>query len=171
MKKLIILTSVVVLAGFANAASVQWNSGLFTEGFVGPDGNSLKNSTAYTMVVSFYSDSKGNTTLTTSQQTKAKPNGAYNNTTADVFNSGVTYYVSAILSATDGSSSLKSGIASFTMPDTGNGNLNFQSGSGFDTTSKKWASGGWESQSVPEPTSALLMLFGFAGLALKRKNA
>ena len=42
----------------------------------------------------------------------------------------------------------------------------------FDDYSPDWCSAtGWTTYSVPEPTSALLMLLGMAGLALKRKVA
>lgn len=55
----------------------------------------------------------------------------------------------------------------------------FNALSGTETASLKWgtqstasqASGAWSSVNVPEPTSAMLLLFGFAGLALKRKNS
>lgn len=169
MKKLIMLVGVMVLAGIANAASVKWNTGAFTAGFADKDGNSLANSTAYSIIVSFYSDAKGSSLVTSSTQTKAKGNGAYNaqtDSTVYDFTAGTTYYASAIIS--DGSNELKSNLASFTMPDTGDANINFTLGTGFDTVANQWSSSGW--QSVPEPTSALLMLLGFAGLTLKRKT-
>lgn len=169
MKKLLTLVGAALMVGCVHAASVQWNSGLYSEGFVGPDGNSLARSTAYTMVVSFYSDAAGTDLLATSTMASARPNGAYNAKTDDVFANKSTYYVSAVIKANDGSASWEAALASFTLGDTGDATLNFTSGAGFDVAGQKWSDAGW--QSVPEPTSGLLMLLGVAGLALKRRRA
>ena len=85
MKKLLTIAGAVLVAGFANAAAVSWNSGTYSAGFVDPDGNSLANSTAYTMVVSFYSDAACQNLVTTSTATSAKGNGAFNAKTGSVF--------------------------------------------------------------------------------------
>lgn len=172
MKKLLTLIGASLAIGFAHAASVSWNSGIYSAGFKGPDGSSLANSVAYTMIVTFYSDAAGANVLDTSTATLARPNGAYNSSSADVFTAATTYYVSAIIKANDGSATWKTDIASFTTPDNGNASINFTTGVGFDTASQKWASGGWETGGdVPEPTSGLLVLVGLAGLALRRKRA
>lgn len=176
MKKILVIAGAVLMASFANAAAVSWNSGVYTAGFVGPDGATLAKSTDYTMVVSFYSDA-GTTLVTESTVTTAKANGAYNTKTDDLFTNGKTYYVSAILKANDGTVQRIADLASFTLGDTGDGNINFTTGAGFDTASNKW--GAWEtvgggdtpSGDVPEPTSGLLLLVGAAALALKRKVA
>ena len=175
MKKLLVIAGAVLMASFANAAAVSWNSGVYTAGFVGPDGATLAKSTDYTMVVSFYSDA-GTTLLTESTVTAAKANGAYNAKTGDLFTNGKTYYVSAILKANDGTVQRLADLSSFTLGDTGDATINFTTGAGFDTASNKW--GAWEtvggdtpSGDVPEPTSGLLLLVGAAALALKRKVA
>jgi len=49
-------------------------------------------------------------------------------------------------------------------------NNSSRNGFEFDAMSSTAASSGWVPVSVPEPTSAMLLLFGFAGLALKRKR-
>ena len=172
MKKLVTIAGAVLLAGFANAAAVSWNSGTYSNGFVGPDGNSLASSTAYTMLVTFYSDAAGTTKVTESTVTSAKPNGAYTAKTGDVFDSDKTYYVTAILKANDNSASLELPMASFTTPGTGDGSVNFTTGAGFDSASYKWTpSSGWAtSGGVPEPTSGLLLLVGAGMLALRRKQ-
>lgn len=169
MKKLVMFVGAALLAGFAQAAAVSWNSGLASAGFVGPDGNSLANSTAYTMIVTFYSDAAGTDVLATSTVNKAKPNGSFNTKTDDLFANGSTYYVSAVIKANDGSATWEAALSSFTVGATGDATINFTTGSGFDTAGQKWASDGW--QNVPEPTSGLLTLLGLAGLALRRKRA
>lgn len=177
MKKLLVIAGAVLMAGFANAAAVSWNSGGYSAGFVGPTGATLANSADYTLVVSFYSDAAGTTLVTESTVTKAKANGAYNTKTDDLFTNGKTYYVSAILKANDGTVQRIADLASFTLGDTGDGTINFTTGAGFDDASSKW--GAWEtvgggdtpSGDVPEPTSGLLLLVGAAGLALRRRRA
>ena len=49
------------------------------------------------------------------------------------------------------------------------GLANLIGGATTGTTATAWVSA--SGSSVPEPTSAMLLLLGFAGLALKRKNA
>lgn len=169
MKKLVMFVGAALLTGFAQAAAVSWNSGLAAAGFVGPDGNSLANSTAYTMIVTFYSDAAGTDVLATSTVNKAKPNGSFNTKTGDLFANDSTYYVSAVIKANDGSVTWEAALSSFTVGATGDATLNFTTGSGFDTVGQKWASDGW--QNAPEPTSGLLTLLGLAGLALRRKRA
>ena len=51
------------------------------------------------------------------------------------------------------------------------GQQNAYSSVGFTDASKGYSGAGWYAQSVPEPTSGLLLLLGMAGLALKRKRA
>lgn len=172
MKKLLTLIGASLAIGFAHAAAVSWNSGTFANGFKGPDGNTLASSTAYTMIVTFYSDAAGNTVVgSESTVASAKPNGAYTAKTGDVFAAETTYYVKALIKANDGSATWETAIASFTTAATGDVTINFTTGSGFDTVSQKWASGGWETGgSVPEPTSGLLVALGLAGLALRRKR-
>ena len=155
MKKMVIIIGAAMLAGVANAAAVQWNSGTFANGFKGPDGATLASSTAYTMIVSFYSDAAGTTLLTTSTATSARPNGAFTATTTySDFAANTTYYASAIIKANDGSASWEAGTAAFAMPANGNTSINFTTGAGFADTSAKWASGGWETTAVPEPTTS-----------------
>ena len=61
--------------------------------------------------------------------------------------------------------------ANYTAVGTGTvnfGNQNDYSSVGFKDITKGYDGAGWYAQSVPEPTSGLLMLLGMAGLALRR---
>ena len=164
----------VALAASAQAAAVAWNSGTNSNGFKDPTSTTLKNSTAYTMIVTFWD---GTTELGTSSDTTASSLGAYTGTYDGYdFAADKTYYASAIISANDGSYTRTAEKAAFTIPgNNSDASINFYTGAGFDASGIKWgdwtaaSSGGGES--VPEPTSGLLMLIGVAGLALRRKRA
>ena len=166
----------VVLATSAQAAAVAWSSGSNSNGFKDPTGTTLKNSAAYTMIVTFWD---GTTELGTSSDTTASSLGAYTGTFSGYdFAADKTYYASAIISANDGSYTRSADKAAFTIPgDNSDASINFFTGSGFDTAGVKW--GDWAAapapgpgpEDVPEPTSGLRMLFGAAGLALRRQRA
>ena len=176
MRKIMCVLGAVALAASAHAAAVIWNSGTNSNGFKDPDGNSLKNSDLYTMVVTFY-DTDGTTVLGTASDNKASTTGAYNGT-YDGYNfvADKTYYASAIISANDGSFTREAGIGNFTIPSDGSdASINFTTGAGFVSASPKWGStwtdtSGGGSGGVPEPTSGLLLLVGGAMLALRRKQ-
>ena len=185
MKKLLITTALGLVASFVNAASVAWSSGTFDNGFTDHTGTSLASSTAYTMTVFFYSDSEGKNSVavTGNSAGTGQPNGRYYAKTSDSFANStasetMTYYVKAIISGKDGTGAdyyREAALASFTTGTSGDVNLNFMTGAGFDTESIKW--GDWKAgtgpgpEPIPEPSSALLVLLGMAGLALKRKRA
>ena len=177
MKKIMCVLGAVALAASAHAAAVAWNSGSNSNGFKDPDGNSLKSSTLYTMIVTFY-DTDGTTVLGTQSDNTASGTGAYSGTYSGYdFVADKTYYASAIISANDGSFTREAGIGSFAIPSDGsNASINFTTGAGFETASQKWGttwtdtSGGGGSGGVPEPTSGLLLLVGGAMLALRRKQ-
>lgn len=170
MKNLIFSFAVGLMVFASNAAAVEWNSGAFASGFAGPDDKSLGNSEAFVMNIYFYSDDAGKTLITQDSVAKAKPNGAYNNTTTyEDFAADTTYYMKAIISGTidETTWTREAALASFTMPGQGKQSINLIAGTNFDVSGNKW--GEWTS--APEPTSGLLVLMGLAGLMLRRKHA
>ena len=105
MKKLMTIIGAVVLATSAQAAAVAWSSGSNSNGFKDPTGTTLKNSAAYTMIVTFWD---GTTELGTSSDTTASSLGAYTGTFSGYdFAADKTYYASAIISANDGSTRVR----------------------------------------------------------------
>ena len=94
---------------------------------------------------------------------------------------GTTYYAKLVVEAFNSTSgdllsSVESSLVSFTGASDAleAPSINFYSGVGINETKPAGDHGfmsadGW--QSVPEPTSGLLLLLGVAGLALKRKRA
>ncbi len=171
MNKIAIAMAVSAFAIVANAASVKWNTGTYSNGFADPDGKSLANSTLYTATVYIYSDAAGNTLLDTTSSTKAVASGAFTGTSGDVLAFNTTYYLKAIVTLnSDPSVKIETdGLVSFTTPGTGTPTLNLYTGANFTNSGSQWSASGWSS--VPEPTSGLLLLLGMAGLALKRKQA
>ena len=89
---------------------------------------------------------------------------------------GTTYYAQLVLEFTPtGSDSAVTTLTTDRFAFTGysdaakDPSISFANGSGFDVTGSKLPAEGW--QSVPEPTSGLLLLLGVAGLALRRRRA
>ena len=171
MKKLITACAAVMMAVVANAAAVSWNSGTYAQGFTNPDGEKMTTAMNFDLVVSVFSDAAG-TTLVTSKNSKtvSAMTGAISAVTDDVLDGDKTYYIQAVIS--DGTNASTTDIYAFTTPTTGNAIVNFTTGGGLTgATGNTWGAWGPAGTPEPEPTSALMMLFGLAGLALRRKRA
>ena len=171
MKKLVTACAAIMMVVAANAAAVAWNSGTYAQGFANPSGEKMTSAMNFDMVVSVFSDSAGSTLVTSSNsKTVNGMTGAISTSTADVLASDKTYYIQATIS--DGTKVSTTDIYAFTTPTTGDAIVNFATGGGLTgATGNTW--GAWQDAGTPEPepTSALMMLFGLAGLALRRKCA
>ena len=169
MKKIMFALAVAVIAGFAQAAQVKWNTGSAANGFVDENGNSLANSTLYTLTVTLW-DAAGTTQLDTMSVDTANAMGAYSGTFSYAAAASTTYQLSAVLAKKDRTATLEMDKAAFSTPASGAKTLTIQTGANFATTGGKWAAGGWETSGTPEPSSALLLLVGAGMLALRRKQ-
>ena len=189
MKKLIIAVAAVAMGIAANAASYSWSAtaGRLMNGTGGSgSANYITSGTAYllftdvmtqtALVTAYASDAAGAASTVAAKALSTGSIGAdarisdgaefsYDTTAAQtayfvVFN-GDKMYVS--MEAEAGYAAVgATGIEFESL--TASSKLAFDSASGYSAA-------GWYTQSVPEPTSGLLMLLGMAGLALKRKRA
>ena len=187
MKKLIIALSILAGVCSANAAQVKWSASNLFSGYTVTEGTTT---TKYTGTVylfdaatisqnalfeavqadatSFTTKSIGSATMTTA--------GVVPSTTTTYGAAGTSYdlyfavlvddslYLSNIKSVTTSGSETVATTVAF-----GTQNNNSTTFSATAASSSYVGAGHW--QSVPEPTSGLLLLLGMAGLALKRKRA
>ena len=197
MKKLMITAAIVCAAAFANAASIAWGGDIaypdtetpvaagsvayliygttaemvaVTEVTVaGSDWSSWTTDTGAKIVSSYTLDAL-------EAETNYRFDASYNITGA----SDVGYYSVVVVDGQAGAAGLKGAYAyagQNTLNDpTSGATVDLTVGDGWSTfTAPFIGEGGFESvsftESVPEPTSGLLLLLGMAGLALKRKQA
>ena len=166
MKKLLILAAAIVAGVAANAASFKWT---------GANIYDHTGSTKYTGTAAIYAYL---TTETVADAVKVIDVGVtagtikdgsttgytYNWTTAEVGKDYMFYMV-----IEDGDYTFNSAISDPAVVKQGSAQATSTTTVGFANMATATAAGNW--QSVPEPTSGLLMLLGLAGLALKRKRA
>ncbi len=153
MKKLIVLSMVLLTAVVVNAAAFKWNAARI----YGPDGGLLSGATA-----ELYCDALSSSALSS----VAVSGGAIAETTFNVSaTAGSEYNFYYVITTTYDSKdvSFKSGTIPATASDVGVSSIAFG-----NQKAATQAAGAWGA--VPEPTSALLMVLGIAGLALKRKR-
>ena len=186
MKKLIIAIAAVAIGVATNAATVSWAA---ASGYV-YDGSG-NTGTAYRMagvdaylfyatdyaqssLVSDFYAGKSSSIQTSAADSIGMSNGRATNEFTSDKTSGDWYFV--VFSA-DGKNLYVSDTAASDYDNvTGINTVTFgkqtdASKAFVSTTGGGYSGAGWYTQSVPEPTSGLLMLLGMAGLALRRKRA
>ena len=162
MKKLLILATIIVAGVAANAASFQWTAA----NFYGSDG------TKFTGTADIYAYASTKTLADAVLVTSAAITSGAINKTLDWTDATVGTTYNFYMVVTDGDKTFNSSISDPTViksgaaVETGTTKVLFANMTAATLTN---ASSNW--QSVPEPTSGLLMLLGMAGLALKRKRA
>ena len=170
MKKLMIMLAAIAIGFAAQAAvAVTWQSGTGVKDATGA--SFTTDNTAYTATIAFYTDAActtefaaGGTLSTTTYATKGSK--GFSGATGETF-SGGTYY--AVLTLSDGSKSWTSDVGSFTIADgaIAGPTINFSTGANVGGSSLI----NNNAYAIPEPTSGLLALVGFAALALRRRRA
>lgn len=186
MKKLIIGAAVAMLGFAAHAVAVEWSTwGVYA---AGADGTGWSNpldvigaSDAYTTTMNFYTDAACTSLFLTDSVNGLDGDSYAGNTTGDSFTKGTTYYGILTVASNDGKYTLTTEKFQFTIDadmaaDTyafgiseGGDGIALVSGKELNSDWGAFQDAGW--QSVPEPTSGLLLLIGVAGLALRRRRA
>ena len=186
MKKLIIGAAVAMLGFAAQAVSVEWSTwAVYAAGADGTGWSSpldvIGESDAYTTTINFYTDA-GCSDLLLSDNAAGLDGDSYaGNVTSDSFAKGNTYYGILTVASNDGKYTLTTDAFQFSLDEgyasdiyslgisEGGDGISLVSGKELNSDWGAFQDAGW--QSVPEPTSGLLLLLGVAGLALKRKRA
>ena len=180
MKKLMFMLAAVVMAASVHAASVSWSTVAMynAEGSKVADTATvyvyLMDADAYTALTDVWATYGDNVKAGGSEAVASKTSGKFTHKASNIYapngtaTANTTYYAAII--ATYGTGDDMKYYAEKASVTTGeDGEVAFNIGVGhLDTASA--AATSWQSASVPEPTSGLLMLVGFAGLALRRKR-
>ena len=181
MKKLIVTITIVLSAIVASAASFDWKTSATGKIYGAGTTTLLASGTAYIFNSGVNSQDSvlaaflGGTDWTTGAlDNKALANGAIAATNGEAFNWGTAgNTLNAFFAVVDGDKISISDIVSKDAAETGYSQFSFNAKATSQAAaldSSSFSGAGWY-QSVPEPTSGLLMLLGMAGLALRRRRA
>ena len=155
MKKLMLMVVATVIAGAIHAASIQWGA----VNLYAADGTSKYTSNVELLAVLQGGDVSAATVV---ESVKASNGVVANHTvtwTAAVTGETYDFYYRL----TSGDQNLISTKISGVASDVGSTTVAFGNQASYTQNASNWAN-------VPEPTSALLLMLGVAGLALKRKR-
>ena len=191
MKKLMMLTAVVLAVVSANAASFTWKAA--TGRLFDGQGSETANRYAGTgylfnadtvsqaaLIAAFTSEGGVASTLASALSTGTFSAGRVSTPVAFTGpDANFTAYFAVFGQDASGNDAIyisDTATGNYTAVGTGDvvfGQQNAYSSAGFADASKGYSAAGWYSSAaaVPEPTSGLLMLLGMAGLALRRKRA
>lgn len=191
MKKLMTAVAIVCAATFANAAMVAWNSGTMTD-HSGAALSAAGQVTAYLFSIDAttyntyvaksgadistglwadYGDKLGTATATQSSTYSKKGGGAANISAIDAAADTPVYVALLYVDTRESDTYFMGNVATMNWSGVGDpkvGSLSLKVGGDLITGTGATS---WQTATVPEPTSGLLMLLGVAGLALRRRRA
>ena len=186
MKKLIILAAIICAAIASQAASFNWKCSTGENIYLGNATDRAASMTAYLFDTDAYSQQDVITAFTSGSfsslstlssvttsstglvQTSAAGNGFDYGNVGD----SLTAFFAVIADDQIFISTTASGVGQETgVTSLGFTGIKTPSQTAAMNASAGYKGAGWYTQSVPEPTSGLLLLLGMAGLALKRKQA
>jgi hypothetical protein len=189
MKKLMTAVAIVCAAAFANAATVAWNSGAIVD----HSGTALSaagqvtaylftiDATTYNSYVAMsgadvstglwadYGEKLGTATATQANTYSKKAGGVANISAIDAVADTPVYIALLYVDTRESDTYFMGNVATMNWSGVGDpkvGSLSLTVGGDLIT-----GTGATSWQTVPEPTSGLLMLLGMAGLALRRRRA
>ena len=189
MKKLMIAAAIVCAAAFAQAATVQWNSGTvyIASDAAGTTSTSDKANTStrlvtgyvYKLTLEAYTAALAMDTATlyntyygkvTPDTTKTSAGNGAINASAVTYDDNSTAYA-LVLYVDTLNSNLPDGKDAFVKASLASADVGTTAVQVGDMITAHVKSTTWTAVPVPEPTSGLLLLLGVAGMALRRRRA